>query len=274
MKTLQRILFLFSILVNISCLGQRKNSIQIFALPIIQKVGNLDKQYTSISNPYIDVHYANIPGFSYGLQFLRQRNEKWGWGIGFDHIFQNYTMDYKFKSMYGNIYTSFHKKIKAQELALRYQLSYTVTKKLKANFIITAKIPIIYQFDGKGNLEEGTLANDHFFSPDTSYSYPSMNIYTRIYEDTNPLIQVLLPEFNFSYNIYKNFNLMMGMKLKFFQLDKEYGLIDVNVTGFIGKENAGTNKVVHESHIQNTNIAYYAGLSYNIPFKRKIKKLE
>jgi hypothetical protein len=266
-----KLFFIFFLLQN-TCYAQRKNSLQIFALPIIQKIGNLDKQYTSISHPAIDAHYSNIPGFSYGLQFLRQRNEKWGWGIGFDHIFQNYTLDFKLTNTVTNYtYFTFRKKIKTQELALRYQLSYVLTKKLTANFILALKVPVTYKYDGNGNLSRGALVNDFIFTPDTSYAYTSTNINYTVFEDHNPLIQLFLPELSFSYNFYNNFNLQVGMKLKFFQLDKENGLIDVRVKGFIGKENAGTNKLLHESHIQNTNIAYYAGLSYDIPLRKKQK---
>ena len=251
--------------------AQKENSFQLIAQPFVQRFGNLNKQYTSVSNDKAEVDYLKIPASEFGFQFNHKAKNKWGWGVGITNIFQKNEVYFKYFFHNYPLFTG-RVKMNVSYLSLRFASSYQVNSKMTASFLLAFNSPYKYKSNGD--------AQDRFYygegstyglviTPDTSYS--TFEESRKIYISGSPYLQMFIPELNISYNFWQHFNLQLGVKFQFIDLDKTYGIIRVDVSGK-NKENGFVDQVLHESHVKNTNYSYYTGITYNIPLKRKATK--
>lgn len=256
-------LLLFTLLINNFGFSQKSNSLQFFASPFIQKIGNLNNQYTEVSNENIEVDYLKVPSKEFGIEYHHNFQGKWGYSIGFSWAnsgtksittlyhseYQSITLDVQYKTLQ---YSS---------IGLRLGGSYHLMDRINLHAYMNIQLPYVEN------------KNTYWL---TDYGVQSMQLFkyhAKIYVGgTVGSIPDIIPEIRADFEIFPHLNFYTGMRLKFWDFYDDYTM-KVEVTGYAGNENYGKDEILHLSKAKGTDISYYFGLMYDLPFKKK-KKIE
>ncbi len=246
MKTIS--ILIFTLVSNI-LIAQSSNSIQIIVQPFVQKIGNLNKQYTNIADSRIFVDYVKMPGQEFGLEFKHKCKGKWGWGVGATNFSQKQAVYFSSPEGEEAFRLGNYCITMTQNISFRLSSTYQINSKLQTSFLLSSSFTYLF--------------SSNFTKPqEVGFIIPSVAL-TGTIESRKPYNQYLIPEINLSYNLCKNLNIQTGLKFKFWDTHKESGIINLKATYY------DDNTLLHESHIKNTIYSYYMGLTYTISFKRK-----
>lgn len=253
-------LFTLLFLSNI-VLGQKSNSVQFFGSPFIQKIGNLNNQYTEVSSDYIEVDYLKIPSKEFGIEFHHNCQSKWGYSLGFSWSNSeiNAFTTLRHPQYTNNVLMNNYNTLQYSSVGIRLGCSY----RFKERIILHSYLSFYLPYDEKRNTNW-----------QTDYSTGSQNFYNYNTRIVVPgAFPNIIPDFRADFEIYQNLYFFIGMRLKFWDLLDLYRM-KVEVTGYVGQENSGTNEVLHLSKVNGTDISYYFGLMYNLPILKRKNKVE
>ena len=257
-KKISTLLF-FTLLMNPITFSQKTNSLQFFASPFIQKIGNLNNQYTEVSNENIEVDYLKVPSKEFGIEYHHKFNGKWGYSLGlswansgtksittlYHSEYQSITLDVQYKTLQ---YSSF---------GLRLGGFYHLMDRINLHAYLNFQLPYVEKSNTYWLTDYGVLSQQLF------------NYHARIVvAGAVGSIPDIIPELRADFEIFPHLNFYAGMRLKFWDFFDDYTM-KVEVTGFAGNENYGKNELLHLSKAKGTDVSYYFGFMYDLPFKRK-----
>lgn len=240
--------------------SQKANTLGIFVNPYLQKIGNLNKQYTETSNEFIDVDYIKMPSLEIGLQFHHNFKGKWGWGIGtsWKHSINRTQVNllhpqWEVRSVY-----SFYRRATVESVSLRLMTSYKFNSRIRLNLFLSAY----------GIVKEST--NTDWKQNLTTFSKGIFYYKTKVGYSGYLAAPKLVPECSVDMEIIKNLNLNLGVRWKFWEREADHGY-NITVSGFNSPETVGQDNVLHSSKENSREMSFYMGLSYDLPLKRKKK---
>lgn len=262
---MKQFITLFFLVVAISCssqidLGNKVNSVSFFVNPFIQKLGNLNNQYSSISNEFIDVDYIKTPAQEIGLEFHHNFKEKWGWGIGGSYHHANYRtyINLRNPDFSDQIVYTRYRRNEVHSISIRPYVSYLMFDWLKLNAHVSLYVPIKEVSNSSWKEEFGIVA----ISP------PSFLYNTLIINNGFLGVPDIVPEISANLKIAHSFSFNVGFRFKFWELSQDFHY-SIKVDGFAGQENMGTNETLHFSQENSQVMNFVMGLTYEIPFGQK-----
>jgi hypothetical protein len=256
-----RTLLLVTLIISNFTYSQKSNSLQFFGSPFIQKIGSLNYQYTEVSNEYIEVDYLKVPSKEFGLEYHHNFQRNWGYSIGFSWAnsgIKSITTLHHSES-YNYVLDVQYKTLNYSSIGLRLGGSYKLTDRIKIHAYLNCQLPY-EEIKNTWWLTDYTIQSGQLFQYKTKI----------IVGGTVGSIPDIIPELRGDFELTKNFNFYMGMRLKFWDLFDDYTM-KVEVTGFAGNENFGKDEILHSSKAKGTDVSYYFGLMYNLPLKKKVK---
>ena len=248
---------LFSIFFCSVAISQKVNSFQFYVTPINQRIGNLNKQFTIVENPNIDVDYFKVPSYEFGIDYNHKFQNNWGYSIGLS-IGNSGTKTFitlKHPDFNGIALDNYYRTVDFSILGLRLGASYKMSNRLRLH----AFLNLHTYFNVRSNF--------HWI---TSYGISSNQIFNYdivIYSDGYSLAKII-PDVRADFEIFPNLNFYMGLRWKFWDIFNDY-TVKVVVTGFSENENIGKNDILHLSRAKGTDLSYYFGLVYDLPFGKK-----
>jgi outer membrane receptor protein involved in Fe transport len=256
-------LILFINFLFVTLTAQKSNSIQFFGSPFIQQIGNLNNQYTSVSNEFIEVDYIKTPSQEVGLGFHHNFKGKWGWGIGASWRNATYLtyINFRHPSWSGKVVFTDYRKNYIQAINLRFSASYKISEHIR-----------LYGFINLGSPFTNSM-NNHWADEFGIGSAQQFHYDCKIIENRLVPNYRLVPEFRVDFEIIKNLNFTLGLRWKFWTLPYDYE-IKIEVNGYAGEENYGTYETIHSYKADGREISYYFGLMYDLPFKKNKNLLE
>ncbi|MDX2362009.1 MAG: hypothetical protein QNK23_14460 [Crocinitomicaceae bacterium] len=269
------ILFFVTSLLGFGAFGQKSHTLQVIANPFIYQFGNLNNQYTSIENDYIEAKFTNTPTMEYGLSYHQNFEGRWGWGIGstwknlvHKTQFNLYTINY-WNSTVGDTIKSYYFETKIQHFSIKANVSYKLSSRFTINAFLGVYFPV-YEETNYTKTQFTMASSITTIEPDTTYAQGLFLYDTRIYRDFKAMSPRFVPELNVNYRFYKGFSATAGLRLKFWKTAND-DYLSMEVNGYAGVENYGTNEIIHRSDINAREFSFYFGLMYDISFKRKQK---
>lgn len=252
---------LFFLLFNNIVFSQKSNSLQFFASPFIQKVGNLNNQYTEVTNENIEVDYLKVPSKEFGIEYHHNFQSRWGYSIGFSWSNSGTKSITTLRhSEYPDVVLdNQYKSLQYSSIGLRLGGSYHLMDRINLHAFLNFYLPYIEN------------KNTYWL---TDYSIQSMQLFKYdtkiIVGGTVGSIPDIIPDLRADFEIFPNLNFYMGTHLKFWDFSDDYTM-KVEVTGYAGNENYGKDEILHLSKAKGTDVSYYFGLMYDLPIKKKNK---
>lgn len=236
-------------------------SIDIFALPVVAPMNNLNDQYLVKSDSRISLLDKYVTSSEFGLGVNYTYTEKITFGLGVSHKRYNYQIGTYFDILNGantaDDNTSmgairYENSFALKAIGIRALASFKLGERQHTKLSLVLEINKPYDFSYSNNLlQRGNLRVSNF-------------VYNETFSDEIKSIKhYIIPEIHFSTQIYKNLALTYGMKLKFWGKENLYEL-DIYETG-------------HEKfpsfsyEIDTRQLALFVGLTYTFQLP-KIKR--
>jgi hypothetical protein len=261
----------FTVFICTHSICQKKTSIEIYTNPFIYR-GNVNNQFTSVNNKYVDGEYTTPYIFESGFNY-KVSHKKWGWyaGLSFMSEQQTFTMtsyipDYHYINPVDQIQVNFD----SNYLGMKAGFNYSLNEKLILNFGVNVFNPI--SFLEKGPFWNGldiVLNNEYLVDPAAENPQTAEVTFAK-YEyklyDLFPVIY-LIPEFSLDYKILPNTHLTLGARFKFWTKRTDTRFI-ASVEGYFD-QNIPQDEILHESEVTNRGLYTYIGLKYDIFLKKE-----
>jgi len=252
---------LFILFLNNFSFSQKSNSLQFFASPFIQKIGNLNNQYTEVSNENIEVDYLKVPTNEFGIDFHHNVKNKWGFSIGLSWANSGTKLitTLHHSEYYSLILDVQYKTFKYSSIGLRLGSTYQLMDRINLHANVNIFLPYV---ENKNTwwLTEYSVGSAQLF-----------HYHTRIIVGgAVGSVPDIIPDIRADFEIFPNLNFYMGTRLKFWDFFDDYTM-KVEVTGYAGEENIGKDEILHLSKAKGTDVSYYFGLMYDLPLKKKVK---
>ena len=262
----------FAVFLCTHSIGQKKRSIEIYTNPFIFR-GNVNKQFTSVNNKYVDGQYSTPYIFESGFNY-KVSYKKWGWyaGLSFMSEQQAFTMTFYIPNdKYINPVGLSQVNFVSNNLGMKAGVNYSVNEKLILNFGVNVFNPISFLERGPSynGLETGLyskyLVDPAAENPQTAEVVTSAK-YEYKYHEFGPVIY-LIPEFSLDYKILPNTHLTLGARFKFWTKRTDTRFI-ASVEGYFDQNNP-QDRILHESEATNRGLYTYIGLKYDIFLKKE-----
>ena len=243
--------------------------------PFVQRYGNLDKISTEYTTLNFDVHYSKIPSQHVGFEMTFPSSKKISFVAGIQHVSNHYRLDYRFYAPNTNKQISAVKgteKLNTQSAGFKLGIKSQINSWLA----IQASVGFLITYNPKDENLASTSATTFGYYIDYNGN-PTQNGYNFIYKYNitkgGLYPQLFIPELSLHFRVVNNLYLRLGTQLKFFDLDKSTGYLDVTVNGKdYYFDQVTPDEQLHFSRVKRTEFNYYLGLSYSIMGKGRASK--
>jgi hypothetical protein len=268
-------LLLFSFFALSICthsIGQKKSSIEIYTNPFIYR-GNVNKQFTSVYNKYVDGQFSTPYIFESGFNY-KVIHKKWGWytGLSFMSVQQMFTMTFYIPNdFYINPVGLSQVNFDSNYLGMKAGCNYSLNEKLTLNFGVDVFNPI--SFLERGSFRNGleiNLYNKYLVDPTAENPQTAEETFANYeykYRELGPVIY-LIPEFSLDYNILQNTHLTFGVRFKFWTKLTDTRFV-ASVEGYFDHQTNPQTETLHESEVTNNGLYTYIGFKYDIHLKKE-----
>lgn len=249
--------------------AQKANGIQFIVNPYLKDFGNLEKRYTIQDCETVFSSHKKYPSFEAGALYHHDFNPKWGWGVGLTWRYAKFESNYQF-TVYGqpkHVINDYNTVSNVNYSILKFQISYSINKKLKLNSFFNIEVPISEKFNAFPNRHFSFGVTDHTYTSEgeeiTHLQWNDIKIAHHGYDS-----QInITPEIALNYEIFNGFNISAGFRYKFWK--SNYPIIQTTVEGFNGPENYNSNSILYLSEVNNKDFSVVFGLMYEIKRNKK-----
>lgn len=260
------------------------HKIQPFYNPFILKAGNLSKQYTTLSNDFVNVEYMTPFIFESGINYVIS-NKKWSWSLGFSLMNEQHSMKHTYPDPY-DLYHEFDSdypfyrfvgkyKISSNFLGINTRTGYNLTERIRLNlglnlYFSTTRQSRIDKYNYPNNIGKGGF---HFFyfleTPDGQEFVATKTDIVRIGQKQKP---IFLPELSFDYEISPNLFVNLGFRCQFWETSENYRF-KFTESGYVHSTTPDEEEL-HSSRITAQGYYFWLGLKYDIPILSGEKLIE
>lgn len=250
--------------VGFSSYANSQMKISMYANPLVQRFGNMDKISTEYGNPNLIVHYNKIPSMHFGAEVIFSTTNKYNFVAGIQHVSNRYKVSYDFFAPNSNQQLTV---VKGDQMLRTESLGFKVgvRRQLNSHIFLQADLGFtaVYKPKDKNLKGKGATPFGYYIDPEGNQTGGYTFIYKYRVSVGGFLPQLFIPELSGHFKLIDNLYLKVGTQLKFFDFDKSSGYIDIKVDGQDSYfEGVVIDKPLHFSRIKRTEFNYYVGLSY------------
>jgi len=262
-------ILLFFVFFPTLLVAQKKFFVEPIINPLLLPVG--DTGFEEYGLGYSNFEYKENSTQEYVLLIGKYLfGEKWNAGIGVSHKKYRTDFNYVIRNPLAseNILREKEGFLDYSFFGLRLFTSYQISEKFNARLTIEANDPYNVNKNITTNLGRLELI---IIEVDGEY--------IGTFTDTNEFVtpaggpySYVIPEFNFSYTIYKKLNLLVGVKYKFYKRENQWNYrLQINENGDGIPENI---RVLNDSRIYPKFLFLYTGISYQFGFGKQKRRKE
>lgn len=262
--------FLVFTTLPMSAKAQGSNSLKLLVNPFVYRLGNIDNQYTSLDNEYISASYFNKPAQEFGLGYSYTKS-KFSLNTGFSWFHRKHRVNLIFQNpdpSFSDMILNFHDiQLEENLLGIRVGGEYALSDQLSVGLNILLYAPLEIRSNmANYKIHYLRYGYNNVITPDTSYSELSFQMENKIRRA--PRNGLIIPELYLTYELYKNLNLLVGCKFKFWT-SKDDWLLKIDSKGFTNASESNNVEPLFDSRIKNQGFYSFIGLTYDLPLTRK-----
>lgn len=247
------IFFLFSISLSV-VYSQVK--INCYFNPYVIQYGNLNNSSIEYSSSNFRTNFIKKPSQHFGVDVIFLKNKKYNFLFGTQHVTNYYRMDMSILNPTEQFIIS-SKTVKYQTNSLGFKIG--LVRTLNSMIDLDVKLGFWATYKPKDHF---LIINHDVSSTGLLFHYNYKIAQGGFYP------QLFIPEFAARVNLFKGFCITLGTQLKFYDLDKESGYIDVTAVSYNIVDHT-TTYPMHQSRLKRKEFNYFIGVSYMINYNKQ-----
>jgi hypothetical protein len=263
------LIFLFFLKCSL-IFGQKKSwDLEVFLNPFVYKIGDINKQFVSERNDYIQSTFKKTPNLNLGFNFVsRKKNSKLNFSFGSIYVYNSYFMQVKWlfpelQPGWSPLYRTRNYSFDSHNLGIQFGMKYHVNPWLTTRLNVVSYVSL----EKYAKNSNGESYSEYSFHPHLgiqAFGYV-------VSVTTGDEAQFLIPQFLAEMKLSESFKFNAGFQFKFWHW-KDFGFIDIKVKGYQHTDPASAidyeNYPLHRASYKNTEMNIVLGLSYTLPLRK------